>query len=352
MRHIGVDVLLRREARHMEVKLDMIDKQLRFRGRLFRAFWRNRSEESFRKGNGLIFALVRALGKPKDLRVDEEWIPRKDGSRERIFVYRSLELKDNVPGILWPHGGGYVMGIPEQEVVAYRQLIGASGCVVVAPDYRLGGEAPYPAALEDCYDALLWLKDNASRLGIRDDQIAVGGGSAGGGLTAALTLYARDKGDVNIAFQMPIYPMIDDRSMTESARENNAPVWDATTNRSAWKVYLGKLYGTPDVPPYAAAARATDYSNLPPTLTYVGDIEPFRDETIKYVENLRAAGVPVEFEIFKGCYHGFDGICPNANVSKRAAEFRMKWFHYAVQNYFAPQPGKGERSAQRSSVPE
>ena len=167
----------------------------------------------------------------------------------------------------------------------------------------------------------------------------VGGESAGGGLTTALSLYARDKGEVNIAFQMPLYPMIDDRMITESARNNNAPVWNSNLNERAWKLYLGELYGK-DVPMYAAAARATDYKNLPPTVTFVGDLEPFRDETIEYVENLKKAGVPVKFEVYKGCYHGFDIACPDADISKKAIKFFIESFKYAVNNYFAAQINK------------
>jgi len=241
-----------------------------------------------------------------------------------------------VPGVLWIHGGGYAMGVPEQSSGMYKRLIAESNCVIVAPDYRLSAEAPYPAALEDCYEALMWMKDNAEVLGIRDNQLMVGGDSAGGGLTAALTLYARDKGAVKIAFQMPLYPMIDDRMISESVKENNAPLWNSDLNKYAWKLYLGELFEK-DVPAYAAAARATDYSNLPPTATFVGDLEPFRDETVEYVNNLRKAGVHVDFEMYKGCYHAFDAACSKAEVSKKATSFLMDSFKYAVENYFAEQ---------------
>mgnify|MGYP001125490301 CR=1 FL=1 len=125
------------------------------------------------------------------------------------------------------------------------------------------------------------MKAHAQELGIRDDQIMVGGDSAGGGLAAALTLYARDQQDVAIAFQMPIYPMLDDRMETESAQNNDMPVWNSKSNALAWRLYLAGLFGTDHVPPYAAPARADRYEDLPPTVTFVGDLEPFRDETIQ-----------------------------------------------------------------------
>ncbi|MDO4536109.1 MAG: alpha/beta hydrolase [Clostridium perfringens] len=267
----------------------------------------------------------------------EKWIPRKkDGSKLKIYIYKPIEEKKNVPGVLWIHGGGYAMGAPKKRIPTFKNLIDESNCIIVAPDYRLSLEAPYPAALNDCYEALLWLKENAKELGVRDDQIMVGGESAGGGLTAALSLYSRDKGEVNIAFQMPLYPMIDDRMTSESARDNNAPVWNSSLNEWGWKLYLSDLYGK-DVPPYAAASRATDYRNLPPTVTFVGDLEPFKDETITYVKNLREAGVPVAFEMYNGAYHCFDEVCPDAEISKKSMNFFMEAFKYAVNNYFAKQ---------------
>jgi acetyl esterase/lipase len=324
----------------MRVTRETMDKQLRLRGAIFRRLMSDQSEAQLRRRNRLLSALRPLLQRrrPSDIRVTEEWLTRPDGSRLRLLVSGPLEPQQNVAGVLWIHGGGYAIGSPDMEASAFSQLIGMSDCVVVSPSYRLSPEAPYPAALEDCYAALLWLRDNAARLGVRLDQLAVAGASAGGGLTAALTLYARDRAEVAVAFQMPIYPMIDDRSITESARENDAPVWDATTNKSAWKLYLGELYGTDNVPAYAAPARAEDYTGLPPTLTYVGDLEPFRDETIAYVENLRAVDVPVEFALFAGCWHGFDGIVPKAAVSVKAMQLRNRWFRHAIQNYFAEQP--------------
>src|SRR3546814_15833466 len=92
---------------------------------------------------------------------------------------------------------------------------------------------------------------------------------------------------------------------------------DLASNGIAWKTYLGALFGA-DVPAYAAAARATDYRGLPPTCTFVGDLEPFRDETLRYVENLKAAGVPVAFELFRGAFHGFDVVAPKAAIERES----------------------------------
>lgn len=322
----------------MKILTNMIDKELRVKGKIMN-YTSSSNEAAYIKRAKLNKKLVKGfMGKNiKGIHCMETWIPSKSSnSKIRIRIYQPMHKTTSSPGILWIHGGGYALGAPELNSNMYKRLIEQSGCVIIAPSYRLSGEAPYPAALEDCYDTLLWMKKNAIKLGIRDNQLMVGGESAGGGLTAALTLYARDKGEVNIAFQMPLYPMIDDRMITESSRDNNAPIWNSKSNEWAWRLYLGELYGK-EVPSYAAAARAMDYSNLPPTVTFAGDLEPFRDETIQYVMKLREAGVPVDFQLFPGCYHAFDMICPKAEVSKKAVSFLMNSFQYAVNNYFAEQ---------------
>jgi len=319
----------------MKIKSSMIDKQLRISGMIFKMFLKFPNEDMFKK---MRRNTDRMRGKKvRGLQCSEEWIPRKkDGTSLRVCVYKPLAPVTMSAGILWMHGGGYAIGLPEASTGMIKKLIAESGCVVVAPDYQLSLDAPYPAALEDCHDALLWMKNHADVLGIRNDQLMVGGESAGGGLAAALTLYERDHGGVNIAFQMPLYPMIDDRMLNESVVNNDAPVWDSEANRVAWELYIGHLKGK-DVPAFAAPSRATDFSNLPPAVTFVGDLEPFRDETILYFKNLRDAGVSADIEVYQGCYHAFDKMNPFADVSRRAIVFLMQSFKYAVENYFAEQ---------------
>lgn len=320
----------------MKVKFSSIDKDLRINGRVFKLLNSTYTESGLR----FMYKMSRKSKlkvKDKTIQFSEEYIVRKDGSRLRICVFKPLTPKMGVPGVLWLHGGGYALGAPEVSKLYAKKFIEASDCIVIAPDYRLSIEAPYPAALEDSYEALLWMKNHAEELGIRKDQLMIGGDSAGGGLTAALSLYARDKGEVKIAFQMPLYPMIDDRMTSESAKDNDAPVWNSKSNFLGWKLYLGSLFGAENVPYYAAAARSEDYTNLPPTATFVGNLEPFRDETIQYVENIKKSGIPVHFNIFHGCYHGFDQICPKAEVTKKAHEFLVNSFKYATENYFAEQ---------------
>ncbi|HEX3076270.1 MAG TPA: alpha/beta hydrolase [Lachnospiraceae bacterium] len=325
----------------MKITYEMIDRQLRMTGKLTSCIFKISREDDIQKQYTRMQKVIemtqsgrRCIG----VKCKEEFIRRsKDRSRIRVRVYQSQQPKGNVPGILWLHGGGYALGVPEVCNRRYKAFTRQSDCVVIAPHYRLSITDPYPAALEDAYDTLLWMKKHANELGIRSDQLMVGGESAGGGLAAALCLLARDRGDVNIAFQMPLYPMLDDRMVTESATENNAPIWNSVTNEKAWRLYLGELYGN-KVTQYAAAARATNFSNLPPMVTFIGELEVFRDETIQYAKNLRKAGVPVRIKVFKGCYHAFDITNPWADASKEADRFVMQAFRYAMKNFFAMQP--------------
>lgn len=262
------------------------------------------------------------------------------GKEIELLIFRpTVNAKDkaNTPGILWIHGGGYVTGMAKMIYMSRAMnLVKKYGAVVVTPEYRLSKEAPYPAALQDCYAALKYLKEHAEELGVNSSQIMVGGESAGGGLTAALCMYARDKGEVNIAYQMPLYPMMDNLD-TNSSKNNHAPVWNTKRNHMGWKAYLGDLWELGEkVSPYAAAARQTDYTNLPPAYTFVGDIEPFYCETLTYIENLKKAGVEASVDVYPNCFHAFDMLLPFKKVSKQAiAEFERQFLKHvrnAMQN--------------------
>ncbi len=331
----------------MHITPGMIHPELRLIGILIRFFLPGFTKQKFRMANRLLQGRKgKCLSR---LRYEQHFVPRPDGSFLRIGVYSPLLPARDVPGLLWLHGGGYAMGIPEMDEGLIRRFIAESGCVVVAPDYRLSLDAPYPAALEDCYAALLWLKEQGGGYGMRGDQIMIGGESAGGGLTAAVTLYARDRGEVAVAFQMPLYPMIDDRMKTGSSTDNDAPLWNSASNRLAWELYLGPLAGSPSVPAYAAPARAADLKGLPPACTYVGGIEPFHDETADYAKRLREAGVPLHFMEFEGCFHAFDVAGVGTRVARQARAFLMERFRYAVSHYRSEQP---QRSDPVTLVPE
>lgn len=257
----------------------------------------------------------------------------------KLLVVKPEKSDGKRPGVLWIHGGGYVTGMPEMVYMSRAvDLVMSGGAVVVSPAYTLSLRKPYPAALLECHEALLYMRDHAEEIGIRTDQIMVGGESAGGGLAAALCMYAKDHHTVDIAFQMPLYPMLDCYD-TESSRDNHGKVWNTRRNHLAWRLYLRGLKDKGEIPAYASPSRREDYSGLPPCYTFVGDIEPFRDETIAYIEHLRAAGVPAEVDVYPGFYHAYDMMCPKKEDAKLAAERFIRQFKLACERYRAEQRG-------------
>lgn len=273
--------------------------------------------ETARKMTRDMFAMMQQASDP-NIPISEIRIPGEDGNQVPLRIYRPADRKGSLPGLLWIHGGGYVFGFAAMFDDLCRQFVREVNCVVVSVDYRLAPEHPFPAGLNDCYAALKWMAAADNGLDIDATRIAVAGGSAGGGLTAAVALLARDKGGPAIKLQMPLYPMIDDRNVTPSSYEfTDARLWNRETNIKAWQLYLGDKGG--EVSPYAAPARAEDLSGLPPTYTIVGELDLFRDETIDYVQRLLQAGVATEFHIYPGCYHGFESV-PGTKIGKKAID--------------------------------
>ncbi|SEL93692.1 Acetyl esterase/lipase [Butyrivibrio sp. ob235] len=269
--------------------------------------------------------------------VVQEKITIRAGKRQvNALVIKPKDYVGGAACVLWMHGGGLATGMKEMAYMTRAiDLVKKFGVVVVSPGYKLSWQEPYPAAIKDCYATLLYIKKHAKDLGIRDDQIMVGGESAGGGLTAALCMLARDKKSVNIAYQMPLYPMLDNFD-TGSSRDNHNKVWNTRKNHMAWKFYLGRNVKKA-VPPYAAPARQTDYTNLPPCYTFVCTDEPFYDETLAFVKKLKEAGVEAEVDIIEGMYHSFDLYEPDSPITRETVEKFLQRFEYALEHYHAPQ---------------
>ncbi len=259
---------------------------------------------------------------------DEIFIPSKStpGHDIRARVYKPANAKGPLPAMLYAHGGGYQVGVPEQANPFFEDILKRRDVAIVAPAYRLSLEGhPFPAGLNDCFDTLLFMKENAAELGIMSDKFIIAGHSGGGGMAAAVTLKVVDTKAADIAFQMPIYPMLDHRMQTDSAKNMvGTPVWDRRSNALAWENYLGHLGG--DIPDYASPALREDLSELPPTISFVGDMEPFKDETIAFMKTLEEAGVPTRFKIYEGGFHGFETVLPNAPISQDANEFQVSAF--------------------------
>ncbi|MFI7670668.1 alpha/beta hydrolase [Nocardia sp. NPDC049526] len=236
------------------------------------------------------------------------------GDGVSVRVHRPAGARSRTAGVLWIHGGGYVLGTAEQNDALCCHFAAELGAVVVAVDYRLAPEYPYPAALDDCYHALQWL---GAQPDVDAERIAIAGASAGGGLAAALALAARDRGGVQPIFQLLSYPMLDDRSVRPDLETGHFRLWNTSANRFGWESYLG----TAD-PAEAVPARRTDLAGLAPAWIGVGTLDLFHSENIAYAERLRAAGVPCETLEVNGAFHGFDEVLACAGISRtyRAAQ--------------------------------
>lgn len=240
--------------------------------------------------------------------VEERVIDGAPGQPDvRVLVVRPSAARAGRIGVLHVHGGGYVIGSPEQFLPAIRRMSHELDAVVVSVDYRLAPETAYPGPLDDCGRALEWFAAQAVGLGVDTSRIGVMGDSAGGGLAAALALRMRDEGGVPLAFASLMYPMLDDRTAGEpsAGAVTGQFVWTRESNRFGWRSLLGGLAGSEDIPPYAAPARATDLSRLPPAWIGIGALDLFLDEGCDFALRLAHAGVPVELHVLPGAFHGF-----------------------------------------------
>ncbi|GAA0421287.1 alpha/beta hydrolase [Leifsonia naganoensis] len=243
-----------------------------------------------------------------------------------VTVIRPVDAAPGAPGVLGIHGGGQVLGTRFFGTGELIDLAVRHGVVGVAVEYRLSPEHPGTAAGEDCFAALVWMAEHADELGIDPARLLVSGASAGGGLSAAVALMARDRGGPALAGQLLNCPMLDDRNRTPSSRQyDGIGAWDRNNNDTAWDAILGSDRFTDRVSPYSAPARAADLSGLPPTYVEVGAAEVFRDESIDYASRIWATGGEAELHVWSGAYHGFSGFSPDAIVSRAALDARDSW---------------------------
>jgi len=253
---------------------------------------------------------------PDDVSIQSLYVPRQDDpSQIRLRVYRPKAMSALAPALLWLHGGGFVVGKPEQGDPYCIQYVRELGIVIFAVDYRYAPEYPFPSALNDSYTALEWVKSNAAQLGVDANRIAIGGESAGGGLAAALAQLACDRKEIKPIFQLLVYPMLDDRtSIRTDLIDHGTLTWTQESNRFGWESYLGKACGAEDVPPYSVPARLVDLSALPPAWIGVGTLDLFHAEDIAYAQRLKDCGVACELQIVRGAFHGFDMTAPHSKV--------------------------------------
>lgn len=239
----------------------------------------------------------------------ERTIPGPAGAPDvNVCVINAGQKGAPRPAILHTHGGGFVFMAAKDYVRAMQEVAAALDCVIVSVDYRKAPETRFPGSLEDNYAALKWLYAHAAELGADPKNIALLGDSAGGGHAAMLAIAARDRGEVPLVFQALVYPMLDDRtgSTKSVAPQNGAFVWRAADNRFGWSCLLGQPAGSAKVPYGSVPARVDDLRKLPPTFIGVGSIDLFMQEDVAYAQRLTEAAVPVELQVYPGCFHAFD----------------------------------------------
>jgi acetyl esterase/lipase len=253
--------------------------------------------------------LMRALSRLQGRRdpADVEVLTLTSGVGVRL--YRPADAEGRGPALLWIHGGGYVIGRAVQDDAQCRRFARVLGATVASVEYRLAPEYPYPTPVEDCHSALTWL---AGLPAVDPKRVAIGGASGGGGLAAGLAFVARDRGEVPVAAQLLVYPMLDDRSADRTDLDDSGHrLWSQASNRFGWNAYLGDADRNVAVP-----ARREDLRGLPPAWMGVGTLDLFHDEDLAYAARLNAAGVRCEVHVVPGAFHGFDAVAAKAQVSQ------------------------------------
>jgi acetyl esterase/lipase len=273
--------------------------------------------------NPMLTAINGMEATPADVTTTDYHLKTADGAHLLLRWY----VKDGAqPGsaVLYFHGGGMILGSVAMWDGPVSRIVSRSGVPFLSVEYRLAPEHPFPTPLEDAYAALLWLHEHADELAVDRDRIAVMGNSAGGGLAAAISIVARERGGPAIARQILIFPMLDDRNTVEDPYIAPYAAWSYSDNITAWHALLGDQAGRPEVSPHAAPARLTDATGLPPVYLEVGQLDIFRDENLRYAIQLSQDGVPVELHLYPGAPHEFDVIAYRSDAAHRAIGDRVR----------------------------
>jgi acetyl esterase/lipase len=247
-----------------------------------------------------------------------------DGAAVPLSIVHRPDRSTASPLVYFVHGGGMMLGNRWSGSDVFLDWIDRYNAVVATVEYRRAPESPYPFPQEDCYAGLLHLATHAEALRLNIARGLLAGISAGAGLAASVALMARDRGGPAVAGQLLIAPMLDDRGHTPSTRQFPSGMWNAVENELAWRSLLGDLYGTDDVPPYAAPARATDLGRLPPAFLEAGSAEVFRDEVVSYASRIWADGGQADLHVWSGGFHGF-GTFEHTVLAQGAASSLRNW---------------------------
>lgn len=298
---------------------DMMDPE-------YAAFWSSLPDFVFNEESLLETRQLMPVPEPPDDDIEHTDYTICDGS-VTVTRHRPRGASEPLPALVWMHGGGLIFGSRHFDNEQLDRWCRTFNLCSIAVDYRLAPEHPFPTPLEDCYATLTWVVENAEDLGIDPERIGVGGKSAGGGLAAALSLLARQRGGPKIQYQILDCPMLDDRQSTPSSQLEGMPIWSRESNAFAWRSYLGASYGTDTVSPLAAAARESNLEGLPPAFLAVGVIDGLRDEAIEFATRLNQANVPAELHVYPGVPHGtamFPGLKANEPINRNIDGFMAR----------------------------
>jgi acetyl esterase/lipase len=277
---------------------------------------------------------VRAVIAGRPVEVSDHVVPGHGGEEITVSVLRRSDHEGaGHPAAYLVHGGGMVAGSRWSLAGMLVDWVLEHDVVAATVEYRLAPDFPDPVPLEDCYAGWAWFTGSAAEFGFDPRRVLIGGPSAGGGLSAGVTLLARDRGGPMPSAQLLMWPMLDDRIETVSSQQvDGVGIWDRTSDGTGWTALLGDRRGTDDVSPASAPARETDLSGLPPAYVEAGSVEVFRDEAVAYANRIWAGGGSAELHVWAGGFHGFQNVVPTAAVSRAAVAAREAW----VRRQFAP----------------
>lgn len=255
-------------------------------------------------------------------------VARPDGSMLEIEVISDPATRHTAPILLHFHGGGFAMGEPSFDDDENAEIVSRTGVTVVSPRYRLAPENPFPAPFDDCCLSLSWASSDAFPWRSRRPLLAVMGHSAGGGLAAAVALWARDVSGIQLAAQFLLEPELDASLSTPSAQAMvDTPIWYRSNAELSWQFYLGRTQPTQ----YSSPACASTLAGLPRTYLTVNQVDPLRDEGLEFARRLIASDVLTELHLWPGAYHGFMAV-RSATITHRA----MRQLIEVIQTYLAP----------------
>lgn len=281
--------------------------------------------------NALFKWHFRSTKPPQNIDVQSHQIQGFQNKKIEVLIFKPRNMQLSAPCLIYCHGGGFFIEAAQAHKKMMFEYAEKANCIIIFPHYRVSLSSPFPTSLEDCYAASKWANDNSAMLGIDKNRLAIGGDSAGGNLAACVAQMALDRKEINLCFQLLIYPVCDHTLSTTSIKEfQDTPLWNAPSSKLMWDVYL-KGVRRSNMPKYVSALQRTDLNGLPPAYIETAEFDCLRDEAILYAQKLKKSDVPVELNETKGTIHAYDIIrkseITEANINRRVNALRLSFNH-------------------------